>query len=158
MAALDVAKGGCPDDADGGEATCWRPAEPSTRWSFADSCSAGGSSGMARLEAASSTLELRIDISAVATSPWDLLATVASAWWLSSCSAIRPPTCASGPAPAVWATQVTYLVHDGCLTAAISASECHPAIRTIPSEGGALHRKGDRDVGPKAFFLRSLVL
>ena len=60
MAALDVAKGGCPDDADGGEATCWRPAEPSTRSSFASACSAGGSSGMVELLAASSTLELRV--------------------------------------------------------------------------------------------------
>ena len=75
------------------------------------------------------------ELSAVATVKRDLLSTGASAWWLSSCSAIRPPTCASGPAPAVWATQVTYLVHAGCLTAAISASECHPAIRTIPRGG-----------------------
>ena len=61
MAALDVAKGGSPDDADGGVATCWRPREPSTRWSIAAACSAGGSSGMVELLAASSILGLRIE-------------------------------------------------------------------------------------------------
>ena len=60
MAALDVTKGGCPDDADGRVVTCWRPREPSTRSSFASACSAGGSSGMVELLAASSTLELRV--------------------------------------------------------------------------------------------------
>ena len=35
MGALDVAKGGSPDDADGRVVTCWRPREPSTRWSIA---------------------------------------------------------------------------------------------------------------------------
>ena len=59
MAALDVAKGGCPDDADGGEATWWRPREPCTRWSFAIAWRPGRSSGMVELLAASSTLELR---------------------------------------------------------------------------------------------------
>ena len=37
-----------------------------------------------------------------------------------------------------------FIVHPRCLTAAISASECHPAIRTIPR--GVLHREGDRYV------------
>ena len=59
MAAVDVAKGGCPDDADGGEATWWRPREPCTRWSFAIAWRPGRSSGMVELLAASSTLELR---------------------------------------------------------------------------------------------------
>ena len=59
MAALDVAKGGCPDDPDGGVVNWWRPREPSTCRSFASACSAGGSSGMVELLAASSTLELR---------------------------------------------------------------------------------------------------
>ena len=59
IGALDVTKGGSPDDADGGVVNWWRPREPSTCRSFASACSAGGSSGMARLEAASSTLELR---------------------------------------------------------------------------------------------------
>jgi len=39
--------------------TWWRPAEPCTCWSFAAACSAGGSGGLARLEAAWGTLELR---------------------------------------------------------------------------------------------------
>eukprot|EP00964_Phaeocystis_antarctica_P158255 scaffold128823_cov39-Phaeocystis_antarctica.AAC.1 len=45
-------------------------------------------------------------------------------------SVLRVPACAPGPAPAAWATQVDYGVHPGCLTAAMAASECHPAIRT----------------------------
>ena len=59
MAALGVAKGGCPDDPDGGVVNWWRPREPSTCRLFASACSAGGSSGMVELLAASSTLELR---------------------------------------------------------------------------------------------------
>ena len=61
MAALDVAKGGSTDDADGRVATWWRPAEPCTRWSIAATCLAGGSSGMVELPAASGILELRIE-------------------------------------------------------------------------------------------------
>ena len=61
MAVLGVAKDGSPDDADGGEATCWRPAEPSTRWSFAAAWFPGRSSGMVELLAASSILDLRIE-------------------------------------------------------------------------------------------------
>ena len=61
MRALGVAKGGCPDDADGAVATCWRPREPSTRWSIAATCLAGGSSGMVELPAASGILDLRIE-------------------------------------------------------------------------------------------------
>ena len=59
MGALDVAKGASMDDDDGMVATWWRPAEPCTCWSFAAACSAGGSGGLARLEAAWGTLELR---------------------------------------------------------------------------------------------------
>ena len=45
---------------EGGQlATCWRPREPCTCLSFAAAWFPGGSSGMARLEAACSTLELR---------------------------------------------------------------------------------------------------
>ena len=61
MAALDVGKGASMDDDDGMVATWWRPAEPCTCWSFAAACSAGGSGGMARLEAAWGTLELRVE-------------------------------------------------------------------------------------------------
>jgi hypothetical protein len=59
MAALDVGKGASMDDDDGRVATWWRPAEPCTCWSFAAASSAGGSGGLARLEAAWGTLELR---------------------------------------------------------------------------------------------------
>ena len=59
MAALDVGKGAFMDDDDGRVATWWRPSEPWMCWSFAAACSAGGSGGMARLEAAWGTLELR---------------------------------------------------------------------------------------------------
>ena len=44
MGALDVAKGGSPDDADGRVVICWRPREPSTRWSIAAAWFPGGSS------------------------------------------------------------------------------------------------------------------
>ena len=59
MAVLGAAKGASMDDVDGRVATWWRPAEPCTSRSFAAACSAGGSGGMARLEAAWGTLELR---------------------------------------------------------------------------------------------------
>jgi hypothetical protein len=59
MGALDVAKGASMDDDDGMVATWWRPAEPCTCRSFAAASSAGGSGGLARLEAAWGTLELR---------------------------------------------------------------------------------------------------
>ena len=52
MAVLDVAKGASLDDDVGMVATWWRPAEPCMSRSFAAACSAGGSGGMARLEAA----------------------------------------------------------------------------------------------------------
>ena len=61
MAALDVSKGGCPDDADGRVVTCWRPREPSTCRSFAIGWRPGRSSGMVELLAASSILDLRIE-------------------------------------------------------------------------------------------------
>ena len=61
MGALDVAKGGSPDDADGGVATWWRPREPSTCRSFAAAWFPGRSSGMVELLAASSILDLRIE-------------------------------------------------------------------------------------------------
>ena len=61
MAALDVGKGASMDDDDGMVATWWRPSEPCTSRSFAAACSAGGSGGMARLETAWGTLELRIE-------------------------------------------------------------------------------------------------
>ena len=60
-------------------------------------------------------------------------------------SVLRVPARAPGPAPAVWATQVDCMVHPGCLTAAMAAPECHPAIRTGWG-GGVLHREGDRYV------------
>jgi hypothetical protein len=47
------------DDDDGMVANWWRPAEPCMCRSFAAACSAGGSGGMTRLEAAWGTLELR---------------------------------------------------------------------------------------------------
>jgi len=47
------------DDDDGMVATWWRPSEPCMCRSFAAACSAGGSGGLARLEAAWGTLELR---------------------------------------------------------------------------------------------------
>ena len=59
MAALGAAKGASMDDVDGMVATWWRPSEPCKCRSFAAACSAGGSGGMARLEAAWGTLELR---------------------------------------------------------------------------------------------------
>ena len=128
MAALGVAKGGSTKDDDGGVATWWRPAEPSTCRSFAAAWSAGGPSGAARQEAACGTLKLRDERRsnvAMASSPGgcDALETETR-------SALRVPACAPGPAPAIWATQVAYVVHPGCLTAVTSASECHPAIRT----------------------------
>ena len=61
MAALGAAKGASMDDDDGMVATWWRPSEPCTSRSFAAACSAGGSGGMARLEAAWGTLELRVE-------------------------------------------------------------------------------------------------
>ena len=61
MAALDVGKGASMDDDDGMVANWWRPAEPCMCRSFAAACSAGGSGGMARLEAAWGTLELRVE-------------------------------------------------------------------------------------------------
>ena len=59
MAALGAAKGAFMDDDDGRVAAWWRPSEPCTCRSFAAACSAGGSGGIARLEAAWGTLELR---------------------------------------------------------------------------------------------------
>ena len=100
MGALDVAKGASTDKVDGRVANWWRPSEPCTCRCFAAAWSAGGSSGTARLEAACGTLELRDQRRsniAIGPSP----STGAYAWWLSSCSAIRLPACASGPAPAV---------------------------------------------------------
>ena len=128
MAALDVAKGGSTDDDDGRVATWWRPAEPCTCRSFAAACSAGGSGGPARLEAACGTLELRDELRsnvAMASSPSACVHMEAE-----TRSVLRVPACAPGPAPAVWATQVDYVVQPGCLTAAMAAPECHPAIRT----------------------------
>ena len=61
MAALGAAKGAFMDDDDGMVATWWRPSEPCMCRSFAAACSAGGSGGMARLEAAWGTLELRVE-------------------------------------------------------------------------------------------------
>ena len=61
MAALDVGKGAFMDDVDGRVATWWRPAEPYKCRSFAAACSASGSGGMARLETAWGTLELRVE-------------------------------------------------------------------------------------------------
>ena len=61
MAALGAAKGASMDDDDGRVPTWWRPAEPCMCRSFAAACSAGGSGGMARLEAAWGTLELRVE-------------------------------------------------------------------------------------------------
>ena len=128
MAALGVAKGGSTKDDDGGVATWLRPAEPSTCRSFAAAWSAGGPSGAARQEAACGTLELRDERRsnvAMASSPGGCDGLEAE-----TRSALRVPACAPGPAPAIWATQVAYVVHPGCLTAVSSASECHPAIRT----------------------------
>jgi hypothetical protein len=95
MAALDVGKGASMDDDDGMVATWWRPAEPCTCWSFAAACSAGGSGGMARLEAAWGILELRVERRSK-VAPWDLLRAGACAWWLSCCSATRVPGCSPG--------------------------------------------------------------
>ena len=128
MAALGVAKGGSTKDDDGGVATWWRPAEPSTCRSFAAAWSAGGPSGAARQEAACGTFELqdeRRSNVAMGSSP-----TGCDAREAETRSVLRVPACAPGPAPAIWATQVAYVVHPGCLTAVTSASECHPAIRT----------------------------
>ena len=61
MAVLDVAKGAFMDDDDGMVAAWWRPAEPCMCRSFAAACSASGSGGMARLETAWGTLELRVE-------------------------------------------------------------------------------------------------
>ena len=61
MAVLGAAKGAFMDDVDGMVATWWRPSEPCTSRSFAAACSAGGSGGMARLETAWGTLELRFE-------------------------------------------------------------------------------------------------
>ena len=157
MAALDVTKGGSQDDADGGVVNWWRPREPSTCRSFAIAWFPGRSSGMARLEAASSTLELRDQRrSNVAMCP-SLCVCVGMVAEL-ELGHLTPIMRLRTTVPAVWATQVTYLVNPMCLTAATSASECHPAIRTIPRRGGVLHRKGDRDVGRNAFLVRSFVL
>ena len=90
MAVLDVAKGAFMDDDDGMVATWWRPSEPCMCRSFAAACSAGGSGGMARLETAWGTLELRVERrSNVAMG--DLLRAGACAWWLSCGSATRAP-------------------------------------------------------------------
>ena len=70
------------------------------------------------------------EMNAGATSPWLLLRAGAPPLEAETRSALRVPACAPGPAPAVWATQVAYVVHPGCLRAVSSASECHPAIRT----------------------------
>ena len=120
MAALGVAKGGSTKDDDGGVATWWRPAEPSTCRSFAAAWSAGGSSGPARLVDACGTLELRDERRsnvAMASSPSACVHMEAE-----TRSVLRVPACAPGPAPAVWATQVDYVVQPGCLTAVSSAS------------------------------------
>ena len=61
MATLGVVKGGSTDDDDGMVVTWWRPREPSTRWSIAAACSAGGSGGMVELPAASGILELQAE-------------------------------------------------------------------------------------------------
>ena len=61
MAALGVAKGGSPDDADGGVVNWWRPREPPTCRPFAIGWRPGRSSGMVELLAASSILDLRIE-------------------------------------------------------------------------------------------------
>ena len=134
MAALDVAKGGSTDDDDGRVATWWRPAEPCTCRSFAAACSAGGSGGLTRLEAACGTLELQDERRSnvvMASSPSACVRMEAE-----TRSVLRVPACAPGPAPAVWATQVDYVVHPGCLTAVMAAPECHPAIRTGWGGGG----------------------
>ena len=105
MAALGAAKGASMDDVDGMVATWWRPSEPCMCRSFAAACSAGGSGGMARLEAAWGTLELRVERrSKVAM--WDLLRAGACAWWLSCCSATRVPGCSQGASLAFCSTQV----------------------------------------------------
>ena len=128
MAVLGVSKGASTDDDDGRVATWWRPAEPCTCRSFAAAWTAGGPSGAARQEAACGTLELRDERRsnvAMASSPGGCDGLEAE-----TRSALRVPACVPGPAPAIWATQVAYVVHPGCLTAVTSASECHPAIRT----------------------------
>ena len=70
------------------------------------------------------------EMNAGATSPWLLLRAVRRHMEAETRSVLRVPACAPGPAPAIWATQVAYVVHPGCLRAVKSVSECHPAIRT----------------------------
>ena len=65
-------------------------------------------------------------------------------------SVLRVPACAPGPAPAIWATQVAYVVHPGCLRAVSSASECHPAIRTV-LRGGCYIWRGTVTCDQKLF-------
>ena len=144
MGALDVTKGGCQDDADGGVVNWWRPREPPTCLPFAIGWRPGRSSGMVELLAASSILDLRIERRGnVAMCPSLCVCVgMVAELELGHLTPIKlPGSSSSGPATAVWATRVTYLVHPGCLTAVMSAFECHPAIRTIPrggptSEGG----------------------
>ena len=130
MAALGVAKGASTKDVKGGLGIWWRPAEPCTCRSFAAAWCAGGSSGAARLGAARGTLELRVERRsnvAMSSSPGGRVRRHMEA---ETRSVLRVPACAPGPAPAIWATQVAYVVHAGCLRAVKSVSECHPAIRT----------------------------
>ena len=139
MAVLGVAKGGSTDDVDGGVATWWRPAEPCTCRSFATAWSAGGSSGAARQEAACGTFELRDERRsnvAMASSPSACVHMEAE-----TRSVLRVPACAPGPAPAIWATQVAYVVHPGCLTKGgqfgVRVSSCHThRMRGGPTSGG----------------------
>ena len=120
MAVLGVSKGASTDDVKEGVTIWWRPAEPCTCRSFAAACSAGGSGGLTRLEAACGTLELRDERRsnvAMGSSPSACVHMEAE-----TRSVPRVPACAPGPAPAVWATRVAYVVHPECLTVVSSAS------------------------------------
>ena len=104
--------------------------------------SAGPASGAARQEAACGTVELRDERRsnvAMASSPGgcDALETETR-------SALRVPACAPGPAPAIWATQVAYVVHPGCLMASV---RCLSVIQPTSSHthrmrGGPTSRGG----------------
>ena len=147
-------KGAFMDDDDGMVAAWWRPSEPCMCRSFAAACSAGGSCGMARLEAAWGTLELRVERrSKVAMGPSacgcmrmvaELLLGHQSPWMLPrsipgvlfhSGGLVGPPWVPKGVHSRVWVI----------------------GPHTHRGGGGVLHREGCRSASSKAFFVRFFV-
>ena len=149
MAALGVAKGASTDDVDGGVAT-WYVYVPIFRYCLV--CrrvqwrgQAGGRlrhPGAARL-----TPEQRRH--GIFSGRLRLIS--CDALEAETRSALRVPACAPGPAPAIWATQVAYVVHPGCLTA-VALRRLSVIPLYAPDEGGVLRRERGAVVCDKKLF------